>query len=47
MCSRKDCRIFRGRISACEECRMYAALNEDGLEGRRPPVSDNGCALID
>ena len=40
MCSRRDCRIFRGMIRACEECRMYAALNEDGLDGRRPP----GCS---
>jgi hypothetical protein len=39
--------VSRGRIRACEECRMYAALNEDGLDGRRPPAVDPGCMLVE
>ena len=29
MCSEKDCRIFRGMIQACDECRAYVALESD------------------
>jgi hypothetical protein len=29
MCSEKDCRIFRGMIQACDECRAYVALGSD------------------
>lgn len=36
MCSERDCRLFKGMIRACDECRMYVALNEDGLDGRVP-----------
>ncbi|UCE81217.1 MAG: hypothetical protein JSV94_01985 [Methanobacteriota archaeon] len=36
VCTEGDCRLFKGMIRACDECRMYVALNEDGVDGRRP-----------
>lgn len=47
MCSKKDCRMSKGGTRACEECRMYAALNEDGLDGRRPPEGVLRCTPMD
>ncbi|MDH3365965.1 MAG: hypothetical protein OEM29_08210 [Thermoplasmata archaeon] len=43
MCSEKDCRLFKGMIRACDECRMYVALNENRVEGIQESLtpSDN------
>ncbi|UCE44659.1 MAG: hypothetical protein JSU93_04400 [Methanobacteriota archaeon] len=44
MCSERDCRLFKGMIRVCDECRMYVALNEDGLDGRQPHFTSRRAA---
>ena len=33
MCSEKDCRMFRGMIQACDDCRMYDVSNKTDPTG--------------